>query len=91
VAAGVAKKAGTITMNGKYIERLAKWHELGLFGKALGTLYAPVEALLRSCYGNMSILESNLLYDLLSQEEFTGDFLRHLMCHPGLYMRDQIC
>jgi hypothetical protein len=44
VAAGVAKNVGTITMNGRYIERLAKWHELGRFGKALGTLYAPVRA-----------------------------------------------
>jgi hypothetical protein len=91
VAADVAKKVRTVTMHGRYMERLAKWHELGRFGKALGILYAPVEVMLRSCYGNMSILESNLLYDLFSQVEFTGDFLRHLMCHPGLYMRDQIC
>jgi hypothetical protein len=88
VVAGVAEKVGTITMNGRYIERLAKWHELGRFGKAL---VCSCEGMLRSCSGKMSILESNHLYDLFSQEEFTGDFLDHLTCHPGLYMRDEIC
>jgi len=83
VAGGVAKRVGTITMNGIYMERLAKWHELGRSGKALGTLYAPVQGMLRSCSGNMSILEPNHLYDLFRQEEFTGDFLSHLCAIPG--------
>jgi len=35
VAADVAKKVGTITMNGIYIERLARWLNLDVLGKRL--------------------------------------------------------
>jgi hypothetical protein len=90
VAVVVAEKVGTITMKQIYREACEMARTWTFWGSAWNIVCFG-EGMLRSCSGKMSILESNHLYDLFSQEEFTGDFLDHLTCHPGLYMRDEIC